>query len=372
MTPKSEPGKTNRFSGVVKSVKATQQPEEPRITADQVREAFASFNFPLNDRGHNDIAYWTTRGKSEYSKLIDELHKKRADIIKKEDDTKAEEEAKLKALQALKDKQNEAKYTMPRLSDQDIAALFDEYGPPAPDPEWARTHMPNDPKKIRSLLEMQRKMADDMLKKHSKNTVNAVPEVPKASAMSQGMPMQQSPAPMMGQGGPSPLGMQGDMAGGGEPNTPFFVGDHAVVRITNPTNPNAATIWLVDVKKKVLRPFMSEKAFENAFEDPQEAQKSVITISTKELGPGGALEGFTPLKGDQGVNDDGSMDDIPFTEGQLQNRYGKPQDDVAENKALTMLDGVFGKLQGGEQPQQAPDMMGQEPDMTAQEPQMPQ
>jgi hypothetical protein len=167
-------------------------------------------------------------------------------------------------------------------------------------------------------------------------------ETPKA----QNMLMQQTVAPMMGMGGPTqgPMSMQGDMSGGDQPQTPFFIGDHAVVRITNQDNPNNSTIWLIDVKKKVLRPFMSEKAFENAFEDPEEAQKSVITISTKELTPGGVLDGFKPLQATQGVNDDGSMEPIEFSPSQLQNRYGKQSDPNAENKTLSMLDGFLGSM----------------------------
>lgn len=352
MIPKTTTGKTNKYSNVVKSVQKTQpQPEEPKITKDEVIQAFQSFGFQPNDRNHNDIAYWTTKGQSEKSKMIEELHKRRKEINDKEDEGKKAVEDKKKADETRIQQQNESKATLPRLSDQDLAAMFDEYGLPAPDPEWARSHLPNDPKKIRSILELQRKTADDMLKKHAKNTVNSMPEVPKI----QNMPMQQPNAPMMGMGGPSsPLGMAGDMSGGDQPATPFFIGDHAVVRITNQNNPNASTIWLVDAKKKVLRPFMSEKAFENAFEDPEEAQKAVVTISTKELGPGGVLDGFKPLQGTQGVNDDGSMDPIEFSPAQLQRRYGKPSDPTAENKSLSMLDGILGTMGNQQSPEQQP------------------
>jgi len=336
--------KTDKYSNVVKSVKGiqTQQPEEPKITKDEVIQAFNSFGFNPNDRNHDDITYWTMKEKSELPKLIEELHKRRIDINNKEDEDKKNTELQRKATEDRVKQHNESKQTLPRLSDEDLSALFDEYGLPAPDPEWARSHLPNDPKKIRSILELQRKTADDMLKKHAKNSVNSMPEVPKV----QNMPMQQTGAPMIGMGGPtsSPMNMQGDMMGGDEPQTPFFIGDHAVVRIINKNNPNTSTIWLIDVKKKVLRPFMSEKAFENAFEDPEEAQKSVITISTKELGPGGVLDGFKPLQAQQGVNDDGTMDPIEFSPAQLQKRYGKQSNPTGENKSLSMLDGILGTM----------------------------
>lgn len=360
MASKTTQGKTSKYSNVVKSVQNSKPPEEKRITPEQVVAAFKSFGFEPNQRNHNDIGYWTTKGVSEGVKLMEELHKRRSDIIKKEDDDKRVEDDRKKASQKAEDdkktadetllnKQNVDKSTMPRLSDNDINALFDEYGLPAPDPEWARNHLPNDPKKIRSILDMQRKMADDMLKKHTKNTVNSIPEVPKTSQQNNNMVSN-------GRGGPAqismpatpnasnPMGMQSGMIDGTPSTNPFFVGDHSIVKIANPNNPNASTTWLVDAKRKVLRPFASDKAFQNAFEDPQEAEKAVVNISSKELGPGGALDGFKPLQANQGVKEDGSMDKIDFSPAQIQNRYGKPSDQTAENKSLSILDGFLGHL----------------------------
>lgn len=350
--------KTEKYSGLVKNVQGTNKPpEEPKITKEQVIEAFQSFGFTPNDRNHNDIAFWTTKGQSETPRMIEELSKKRKEINQREDDTIKADEIRRKSHQDILNKheeskakiisrQDEAKIAMPRLSDEDIAALFDEYGLPKPDPEWARNHMPNDPKKIRSLLEMQRKMADDMFKKHSKNAVNSLPETPKSSSFAS---PQALATPMMGQGGPSPMGMQGDMTQDGTPQTPFFIGDHSIVRLVNPRNPNASTTWLVDVKKKILRPFASEQAFKNAFESPEDAEKAVIMVTSKDFAPGGPLEGFTPLKGDKAVKDDGSMDDIEFTPAQLQNKYGKQPDPQSEQKAMSMLDSIFGKMSNPQQ-----------------------
>ena len=370
MAPKSKAVDTKKYSNVVKSVKsaapkAPQQPEEPKIKAEAVKEAFASFNFPLNERGHNDVAYWTSRPESEKAKLIDELHKRRMDINNKEDEDKKAESDRERAHKDMQNKQElsqrelahkksmaEAemahkhevgKAAMPRLSDQDLNALFDEYGLPPPDPEWARTHLPNDPEKVRSILEMQRKTADDMMKKHSKNAVNEVPETPKMG-QAPGMPAMPMPAAGGGMGGP--MGGQQDMMGGGEPATPFFIGDHALVRIANATNPQAATLWLVDTKKKILRPIESEKALENVFEDPEAARNSIMNISARELSPGGALAGFKPMKQEHGVQGDGSMKKIPFTEAQLQNRYGQKQDVAAEDRSMAVLDGIMGQMKG--------------------------
>jgi hypothetical protein len=358
MNSRSSLGKTSKYSGVVKNVQGNKPPEEPRITQEQVVAAFKSFGFTPNERNHNDIGYWTMKGQSEGIKLMEELHKRRQDINKEEDDGKKAEAARNKARedslhkheevkQNILNKQTQDKIAMPRLSDEDIKALFDEYGLPTPDPEWARNHMPNDPKKVRSLLEVQRKMADDMIKKSAKNTVNALPETPKMAATPTGGA---APMPMMGQGGPSPMGIQGSMTPDTSPATPFFIGDHSIVKIVNPNNPNQSTTWLVDSKKKVLRPFESEEAFQNAFEDPTAAEKAVITLTSKDLGPGGVLDGFTPLQNDKAVKSDGSMDNIDFSEGEIQQRYGQTGDPAAESRSLAMLDGLFGKI-NGQQPQ---------------------
>ena len=131
----------------------------------------------------------------------------------------------------------------------------------------------------------------------------------------------------------------------GTPTTnPFFVGDHSIVRIANQNNPNASTTWLVDAKRKVLRPFLSDQAFQNAFEDPNEAEKAVVNISTRELGPGGALDGFKPLQASQGVNHDGTMGKVDFSPAEIQARYGKPEDSASENKSLSILDSLLGRL----------------------------
>lgn len=324
MAKKSIKGQTKKYEGLVKNVQNNQpkgelKQEEPKITLEQVTKAFESFGFSPNERNQNDIGYWTTRPQSEGAKLMEELRNRRKDINDKEEED------------------NNSKATKQRLSDEEITAFYDEFGLPTPDPEWARNHLPNDPVKIRSLLEMQRKMADDMLKKESKNALNSIPETPKNIPQAPTAPMQ-----MGGMGGP--VDMNGGMVDEQPQTNPFFVGDNAIVRITNPNNPNVSTVWLVDVNKKVLRPFISEEAFANAFENPEEAEKSVITLSSKELAPGGALDGFKPLNGKQGVNADGSMDDIEFSPAQVQRRYGKQPDETAENKALSMLDGVMGNI----------------------------
>lgn len=354
MAPKNN-NKTNQYSGVKAAVKANTAPEEPRITSEQVVKAFRAFGFTPNERNHDDIVFWTTKGQSEGIKLIEELSKRRKEINQKEDDNKKEEEQKKKKQEETTNKQNELKVTLPRLSDDDIRNLHDEYGLPSPDPEWVRNNMSNDPTKIRSILDVQRKATDDVLKKHIKNSVNSMPEIPKGAGMTsmpqmppvpQNMPQQGTGAPGYGMGGPMDMG--GDMMGGARPATPFFVGDNALIKIVSPNNPGSSTLWLVDSKNKTLRPIGSEKVLETAFEDPIEAIKSITTLSADALGPNGPLNGFKPLGQAHGLQSDGTMKNLEFSPAQLQKRYGKPQDPNAEQKALSMLDGVLGQV-GGQQ-----------------------
>lgn len=338
MVSKSALGKTAKYSDIVNKVKGNQSQDEPNITKEQVIAAFRSFGFEPGERNHNDIGYWSTKKMSEGPKLMELLHKRRKEINDAEDAKKKDEETK-----------NKAKETLPRLSDHEINAMYDEYGVPAPDPEWARNHLPNDPTKIRSILEMQRKTADDMLKKHTKNMVNSMPEVPKAQNSSTPVnstyPMS-SMAMSGGVGGPTPgpVGMMGGPSQTDSPGTPFFIGDNAIVRIPNPNNPYQATTWLVDKNKKTLQPFASDRAFKNAFENPEEAERAVVHISTKDLAPGGVLSGFQMLDGSQGVDHDGKRKNIEFSHGQIQKRYGKASNQQAEQKSLSMIDGILGKI----------------------------
>jgi len=64
MQAKSNVGQTKKYDGVKNAVRANITPEEPKITQDEVSNAFRSFRFPINERGHDDIMYWTTNNSS--------------------------------------------------------------------------------------------------------------------------------------------------------------------------------------------------------------------------------------------------------------------------------------------------------------------
>lgn len=332
MAVKSTLGKTKQYSGLVNSVGGYTKPEEPKMTPQQVAAAFQSFGYQPNQNNMNDVGYWSTRPVSEGAKLMSDLKKRREqDNLKSEDAKRQDEEF------------NKSKQSLPQLNDIEIKGMYDEYGLPAPDTNWVRNNLPNDPEKLRLILETQRNAATDMLKTHTKNMVNSMPQIPKASQSS-------APTPIMGNTQPITQGatsynMGGmGMGGPGDTPSPFFIGDHAVVRIVSPNNPQASTLWLVDSKKKILRPFMTDQSFENAFEDPEAAKKTITTLSSQDLGPNGPLNGFKLLGQEHGVKDDGSMGNIEYTPAQIARRYGQPSDPAVENKSLSILDGVFNNL----------------------------
>ena len=332
MVTKSAEKKLKKYSGIAENVKSVknntenkQKPEikeeEPLITMEQVISAFKSFGLEPNERNQNDIGYWTTRPQSEGPKLMEELRSRRSEMNSEEDEI------------------GKTKQTMPRLSDQDLLSLFDEYGLPAPDPEFARNNLPNDPQKIRNILEVQRKNMDDMMKVEAKNKVQQASQQPM-----QAPPMQQPmQSPVGGLGGPTQQapGQEPIM---GENMTPFFVGDVALIKLLNANNPNTGTLWLADKKKKILRPIKNEAMIDSIFENPEEAKNSITTVSSNALSPTGVLSDFSLLDQSKGIQDDGSMEDIPFSKAQLKNRYGKEKNPEAEQKAMSILDGFIGNL----------------------------
>ena len=359
MSPKAVLGKTKQYSGLAANVSKNTKPQEPTLTPQEIGNTFRSFGFQPNQT-NNDISYWSTQPVSAKNKLISELKKRRDD--------------------------ENSKKVAPRLNDKQIASLFDEYGLPTPDFNWVRGHLPNDPEKLRSVLEIQRNAMNDMLKAHTKNMTKSMaqtntPQLPQ-SIMN---PMNNGMANMGGMGGPGiPTS-----AGTPDPNTagytpgpsmggssePFFIGDSTIVKILNAMNPNASTLWLVDPKNKTMRPFMSEQAFDASFQDPEQAKRAITIVTPQDLGQGGVLSGFQMLNGQYGIQDDGSMQNIEFSPSQLAQKYGQQSNPGIENKSLSLLDGVLDKV-SGQSPQGTPsmsdNMMASDPASQSAQPQAPQ
>lgn len=337
---------TNQYSGVSKAVKTAQKPkapQEPLIKPEHVVSAFHSFGYKPNQEKHNDIAHWATQPESNIPKMVSELHAKRT-----------EENQKFKD-------QSEKREAARPMTDQEINQIFDEYGMPSPDTSWVRKHLPNDEEKLRQILDIQHDSRVKQMKVHAGNHVQMLKEAGKAQSqpMLPMLPMQTPRStgtiPMDGSGGPGAdteqMGDMNEMSMPLDPQSvvgvkPHFVGDHALVRIQSPGISHSANpVWLVDTKKKVLRPFHSGKAFHLMFKNNhQEAVNAIVNLPSSALGPDGVLDGFKMLTNEHGIRHDGSMKNIEFSPADFQKKYGAQGDDEKELHASSVLDGLFNQI----------------------------
>lgn len=126
--------------------------------------------------------------------------------------------------------------------------------------------------------------------------------------------------------------------------TPIFLSKSALVRLVNESDPNTSSLWLIDVPKKILRPFMDESQFDVMFDNPEEARKAVVTLSSNELADGGILDDYQVLDNEFGIGPDGEIKEVQFSNHELQQRYGQPVNPEMENKAVTALDHLFSTI----------------------------
>lgn len=266
---------------------------------------------------------------------------------------------------------------IPRISMDKIQKIYDEYGFVRPDARAVQEKLPNDEQKMRKILDVHRKMHDeeiktraaqkiadmkyrlDLHKQNQKNHLTAMKNAAKAAKNGgmdgtggPGMPMPQQmpkleqpiPGPRMPDENTMPPGLGSnqsplDVSNAGKA---FFVGEFGLVKLVNPgVVADKSPIWLVDVKNKVLRPFMSQKAFDTYFGASQEAYDAVTILPTDAISDGGVLEDYKMLNSDHGVRDDGTMKPLEHSPAMLSRRYGKPQNRDAENKAILALDGML-------------------------------
>lgn len=227
--------------------------------------------------------------------------------------------------QVKQQEQAQKQETSRRLSDQEITALFDEFGlsERARTPEqiqWVRDNLPNDEAALRDILKIEQKKKNEMLK-------------------AQGLPAQNT------------TGATGASTSYGLPAAPdvrtahFRSEDGALVTFTTDPNGSApgdeTTVWLVDPKTKTLRPFLSEEAFNNYFDmslADAGAQNKIARIATSELAGGGILNGYELLPDSQGVQGDGTVPNVDVNTGLLKDRYGQQSDETTDFQGFQIMD----------------------------------
>ena len=291
--------------------------QEPLLNSHYIVDAFHSFGF---EPTRADMHYWTTIKESQKGQLVKELK-----------DRKDGSEEKVNAQH---EQMASRSKTPGHLSDEQIYSIYSEYGFPKPDVHWVREHLPDDEEKLKSVLDIQRKHMDAMIKIQSKGILDNV--------KNQMQGQQQPPMPMPG-GGP---GYSNDGQGGpNDPSfskyTPHFVGDYSIIKFT-PSSYGAgaenspSTVWLIDNKNKVLRPFLSQDSFDNMFTNPKEAEKSIVTISSSDLND--SLKGFELLSSSYGIQKNGTYKSLPADRATLAQRYGKAIDEDSASTTVAILD----------------------------------
>lgn len=116
---------------------------------------------------------------------------------------------------------------------------------------------------------------------------------------------------------------------------PYFLGDYGLVNY-------GGTIWLVDNERKTLRPFASEAAFNNMFDDPISAKAAIANIDQGSFMDGGTLQDYTVLDRSYAIQFDGTYKE--YEPAKLQARYGNEIDTNLEQSAYMTLDGFMDLL----------------------------
>jgi hypothetical protein len=326
--------RTKRYSNLSNQMSSQKRESaEPRISPEQVVQAFQSFGYEPNQNGMNDVGYWATRPQSEGPKLMEELRKRRLEENSKKDEEKTKQQIEM-------ERRNRAA----PLEGKKILEVYSEFGFPEPDVDWVRQNLPNDEDKLRHILETQRKLMDKGFKKQGDALVNTI-QVQPAQSATQSAPLV---TPRQNIGGTGGQGGIPDGMGGIAParSKAFFVGDHGLIRFVDQPN----HVWLVNAKAKTLRPFASEKDFEDYFEDSEGAKKAIVSnLTTSSLGKNGVLTGYSLQTIKNAVKpgaEDGQGGEPDISA--LGQRYGKPANDQQEQKAWMVLDNILKSLSSPE------------------------
>lgn len=101
----------------------------------------------------------------------------------------------------------------------------------------------------------------------------------------------------------------------------YPLGDYSLVKFTD-----SPTVFLVDFKNKQLRPFLSQEAFNTSYQNPEDANKAIITLDPSEhTRTGGALSDFQLLPYEYGISNFGQMKQMDINTNNIKNYYGQKE-----------------------------------------------
>ena len=328
-------GKTKQFQNLSNNVKnASSEWQKTMLNADQVNQLFNDFWYQPEK---SDLTYWSNQPETAKTKLVWEL-KKRKD----------------EALEVQKN-QELTKQWPTHMTDQQISKLYSEYGFPIPksssDYNWIRQNLPDNEEKLRSVLEIQKKTMDQMLKIKGKNTVDTVKQA-----------TSQSPSqPIMTGGNVTPnngMLINNQFSWQWWPTDGWwqwwstrvvFPSRYAVVKFS--WDPNwadewdASTLWLLDSNTRQIQPFLSMTWFNNLFwENSKEALKKVVNLNPNDLLQNWDLWDFTLLSNSYWINDNWDIPTVETNQQNIKSLYWKTPDAKAVNTSYTALDWFFSLL----------------------------
>lgn len=329
------PSKYQNLSSTVKSAQ-----KEPTLDIGYIKQVFNDFGYqPVAA----DVHYWGSMKESQKPQLVKKLQSRRDEQEKAqtEQENKIKESQRIaeeRASQGEEQRQQEQENMMvspKHLSDQQIEALYSEYGLPKPDASWVKKHLPDNEDLLRNILKQEVSHIEAATKIASKQALDAMKNSSANNVLQN--TGQGGRGRADGQGGPAPTGSIPDFA----KYTDHFVGKHSLVKFQeDPDGPEGfsdKTVWLLDNENSVMRPFMSMAAFNASFKDPADAMNQVVTMPISQIKNGQFAGKFEILNSDYGINSDGSYKDLEVNRSALKDRYGMEYNEGAMVSGVGML-----------------------------------
>ncbi len=233
----------------------------------------------------------------------------------------------------------------PNLDKDQIAKTFSDYGYQASESElkWWASQPNSEFTKLSSNLDARRKKNTESIVNSQKSKLEAQTKKNEniatqnnsvqgststgATDTQRSSPQGSSPQDISNNN-KSTSGILESTLGGGSKLYPL--GDYSLVKFDNDS-----TVFVVDLKNKELRPFLSWNAFLTSYNDPEAAKKAITTLpSSEHTMPGGALSDFHTLDAKYGYSDYAKTTDPEFRVNNINKHYGQqeaPQGDVIKN-----------------------------------------
>lgn len=297
----------DKYNGIKNTVKKTmEEKEEPKIPSYGIVNAFKTFGLNAPE---GEVLYWSNQPQKNISKMLTDIRK-----VKKNEDEK-------------KSVETERSSKMSPLTDEQIYALYDEYGLSKPNPVWVRKNLPNDEEKIRKYLEIEFNHKNNLRKKELSNSL-------KQETMIQQVPYTGQLYKNDGTG--SPLNMEEE----DNEYNPYHLSSKSLCKVSGDN-----TIWLIDSGKKTIKPFTSRKAFinyfkgkDNNFERVSEAEEGIKEITSKQFNS--LIKNYKFYQMNHAIKEDGqgaAEDAFYVNPTDISNNYGKTINTNTLNTAISYI-----------------------------------